>query len=87
MELILELDSVNADDVNADFTKKEKGLRQDILKIMIQQKLDIKGVVHYFADTVDEFFKQMQKEIDDLDKYNRHRHKTIMGLYTEKPVY
>jgi hypothetical protein len=87
MDLIQELDIVNAEQVNADFTKKEKRLRQDILKVMISNKLDIADSVRYFVDSADEFFEQAFNEIDSLKKMQSHRHKTVLGLYTEKPVY
>lgn len=41
----------------------------------------------YFVDTISEEFELMQKEIKRLNKFQDHRHKTIMGLYTEKPSY
>ena len=87
MDLINELDEVNDSDINTDFTRKEKGLRQDILKTMISQKLDISSTVGYFVDVADELFELMSKDIEELKKSNTHRHRTILGLYTEKQVY
>lgn len=87
MDMIQELDIVNAEPVNADYTKKEKQLRVNVLRAMIAMKLDFNHVVGYMSDVIDEFFTVMQKDIDDLDKFAKHRHKTVLGLYTERLVY
>jgi len=89
LELIQEFDIVTNEPVNADteLTLNEKGLKLDILKIMITNKLDIANVFEDMVDVIDEFFELQQKEIDELVKLKYHRHKTIFGLYTEKQVY
>ena len=86
-EFITELDRVRLDATLMEKDKDtERGLRIDILKALITTRLGI-DPVRYFADVVDEFLTLMQKEINDLLKQTNHRHKTVFGLYTEKPVY
>ena len=87
MELVKELDDVRLDpELMTEDKDTERGLRIDILQALITKKLDI-DPVRYFADVVDEILTEMRKEINDLLRHKTHRHKTVLGLYTEKAVY
>ena len=60
--------------------------RLKVLKEIIAWKLGI-PIFDYFIDCLNERFEMQLKEIEKLTKFKEHRHKTIMGLYTEKPNY
>ena len=86
MELITELDRVRDD---SDYEGHEKGLRIEILQIMIAKKLELAdtGQVHHLVDSLHALFHLLEKRLNELEKYKHHRHKTVLGLYTEKSVY
>lgn len=86
MELITELERVRDD---SDYEDDEKGLRIEILQILIAQKLDLADThqVHYLIDSLHELFNLLEKRLTEIEKYKQHRHKTVLGLYTEKSVY
>ena len=60
--------------------------RLRVLREIIAWKLEI-PMFDYFIDTLMGRIQKIERDIKKLDKFDRHRHKTIMGLYTEKPVY
>ena len=68
---------------------KEATNRKDITRVLreiIAWKLEI-PMFDYFIDCLNERFEKLEKEITKLQKFSEHRHKTVMGLYTEKAVY
>lgn len=72
-----------------DIPEKERDLRTEILQIYIAKKLGVSGESHiwYLVDNVNAICHVLEKRIKELEKYKEHRHKTILGLYTEKGVY
>ena len=65
---------------------KDRKDRLRVLQEIIAWKLKI-PMFDYFIDALMGRIQEIERDIKKLDKYERHRHKTIMGLYTEKPVY
>jgi len=72
-----------------ELTKKEQKLRLKILRQMILHKLEIVdlGRFGYFLDVLQAELNNVYKEIESIKKFKDHRHKTVLGLYTEKANY
>ena len=67
--------------------RQDREIRQRVLREIIAWKLEI-PMFDYFIDCLNERFEKLEKENKKkLQKFSEHRHKTIMGLYTEKAVY
>jgi aspartate carbamoyltransferase regulatory subunit len=72
-----------------DLEKSETKNERDLITKVIANKL---SVLHHeeftsFAEWVNEKFNIMQDEINELKKLKNHRHRTVLGLYTEKPAW
>lgn len=76
-------------DSRDDIPPEERSLRQRILRQLIHQKLKVVShdQVNYFCDIIDDLLSLLDDRLEQLAKYENHRHKTVFGLYTEKPVY
>ena len=61
--------------------------QQEWLTYLMVAKLGLPLSLDYYMDCIYAEFEKLEKAFKELEKYNNHRHKTIHGLYTEKPVY
>ena len=74
--------------------KKEHGTKQNKIRIEVIQALIGKRFncssthhVHYLIDILNEIMPDIEKRLIALEKFKDHRHKSLLGLYTEKAVY
>ena len=72
-----------------DIDEKEKELRFKVLSIYIANKLGMATTspLHYLIESLHELFHLLEKRLSEIEKFKEHRHRTVMGLYTEKSVY
>ena len=60
-----------------------------IVRMLLAYKLGLvdEYTYDYLLDQIGESIEIVDDEVQKIDNWTSHRHKTVMGLYTEKAVY
>jgi hypothetical protein len=94
VELINEIDDLQDEyyhlEVSEKLDDKTKSLlveKSKIAKDILRTNLGLGFNLHYLIDHLQEQFELIADGFKKLEKYRDHRHRTMLGLYTEKPNY